>query len=63
MGLSVVEGEAGWAQCVKAFEPRVLYPYHYRDSPLYELRPGLMGTGVELRLRDWYANGVADAAK
>ena len=43
--------------CVKAFAPKVLYPYHYRDSPLDELTPGLVGSGVELRLRDWYAGG------
>lgn len=49
--------------CVKEIRPRVLYPYHYRDSPLDELTPGLAGTGVELRLRDWYANGVDEPAK
>lgn len=49
--------------CVKEFRPRVLYPYHYRDSPLDELTPGLAGSGVELRLRDWYANAAPDAAK
>lgn len=47
--------------CVKAFRPKVLYPYHYRDSPLDELTPGLAGSGVELRLRDWYAAGSAAA--
>ena len=47
--------------CVKAFRPKVLYPYHYRESPLDELTPGLAGSGVELRLRDWYAAGSAAA--
>lgn len=43
--------------CVKAFAPKVLYPYHYGDSSLGELTPGLLGTGVELRLREWYPDG------
>lgn len=45
------------AACVAAFKPKVLYPYHYRDSPLGELQSALAGTGVELRLREWYPGG------
>jgi L-ascorbate metabolism protein UlaG (beta-lactamase superfamily) len=44
--------EAG--ECVAAFKPRVLYPYHYRDSDLDELTPALAGSGVEVRRRAWY---------
>ena len=43
------------AQCVKAFKPKILYPYHYRDSDLAELTKGLDGEKtVEVRLRNWY---------
>ncbi len=45
------------AACVAVFKPKVLYPYHYRDSPLGELQAALAGTGVLLRLREWYPGG------
>lgn len=45
-------GEA--AACVKQFRPKVLYPYHYRESNLGELTTALAGTGIETRLRSWY---------
>jgi L-ascorbate metabolism protein UlaG (beta-lactamase superfamily) len=44
--------EAG--ACVAAFKPKVLYPYHYRDSNLDELDKALAGSGVEVRRRSWY---------
>jgi L-ascorbate metabolism protein UlaG (beta-lactamase superfamily) len=40
-------------QCVKAFHPKVLLPYHYRGSDLRDLR-GLAAQGVEVRTRNWY---------
>ena len=41
--------EAG--ECARAFKPKVLYPYHYRDS-----NPDEMGAlpGTEIRKRAWY---------
>lgn len=42
------------AACVATFKPKVLYPYHYRDSNLDELEQGLRGSGVEVRRRGWY---------
>ena len=39
---------------VKGFKPKVVYPYHYRGSDLQVFSAGLKGTGVEVRLRDWY---------
>jgi L-ascorbate metabolism protein UlaG (beta-lactamase superfamily) len=43
------------AACVKAFRPKVLYPYHYRDSDLDELTSALASEkGIEVRLRTWY---------
>ncbi|HVV73757.1 MAG TPA: MBL fold metallo-hydrolase [Verrucomicrobiae bacterium] len=44
------------ARAVRAFKPKVVYPYHYRGSDLNKFKE-LVGTdgGVEVRLRDWYA--------
>jgi L-ascorbate metabolism protein UlaG (beta-lactamase superfamily) len=44
------------ARAVRAFKPRIVYPYHSRGSNLEEFKK-LVGTdaGVEVRLRDWYA--------
>src|SRR5271165_4351359 len=43
------------ADAVKAFKPKVVYPYHYRGSDLAIFQKALEGTGIEVRLRDWYA--------
>jgi L-ascorbate metabolism protein UlaG (beta-lactamase superfamily) len=42
------------ADAVKAFRPKVVYPYHYRGSDLAVFEKGLAGSGVEVRLRNWY---------
>ncbi|MES1256725.1 MAG: MBL fold metallo-hydrolase [Acidobacteriota bacterium] len=48
------------AACVKAFAPKVVYPYHYRGQNLQEFSDALKGTpGVEVRVRDWYAPPAA----
>jgi len=54
MNLPYTMPPAEAAECVAAFKPKVLYPYHYRDANLDELAPALAGSGVEIRLRDWY---------
>jgi L-ascorbate metabolism protein UlaG (beta-lactamase superfamily) len=43
------------ADAVRAFKPKVVYPYHFRDSNLEEFTR-LVGTdvGVEVRVRGWY---------
>ncbi len=43
------------AECVKAFKPKIVYPYHYRGQNLDEFASALKGTGTEVRIRDWYA--------
>jgi len=44
------------AEGVKAFKPKIVYPYHYRGQNLQEFADALKGTvGVEVRIRDWYA--------
>jgi L-ascorbate metabolism protein UlaG (beta-lactamase superfamily) len=42
------------AEAVKAFHPKVVIPYHYRGSDLSIFEKGLAGTGIEVRLLDWY---------
>jgi L-ascorbate metabolism protein UlaG (beta-lactamase superfamily) len=42
------------ADAVKAFHPKVVIPYHYRGSDLSVFTSKLQGTGIEVRLLDWY---------
>jgi L-ascorbate metabolism protein UlaG (beta-lactamase superfamily) len=42
------------ADAVKAFKPKVVYPYHYMGSDLKVFEAALKGSGVEVRIRDWY---------
>ena len=50
---TMTPGEA--AECVKAFKPKVVYPYHYRGSDLDVFQWRLEDTPeVEVRLVDWY---------
>jgi L-ascorbate metabolism protein UlaG (beta-lactamase superfamily) len=39
---------------VKAFHPKIAIPYHYRGSDLSVFEKGLQGTGIEVRILDWY---------
>jgi L-ascorbate metabolism protein UlaG (beta-lactamase superfamily) len=48
------------ADAVKAFHPSIAIPYHYRssrqssDPTVFE--KALQGTGIEVRLLNWYPN-------
>jgi L-ascorbate metabolism protein UlaG (beta-lactamase superfamily) len=42
------------AECAKAFKPAVVYPYHYQGQDPKVFANALAGTGIEVRLRDWY---------
>ena len=42
------------ADAVKAFHPKIVIPYHYRGSDLSVFKKALEGTGIEVRLLDWY---------
>jgi L-ascorbate metabolism protein UlaG (beta-lactamase superfamily) len=44
------------ADCVKAFKPKIVYPYHYRGSDLNQFSSALKGTGIDVRIRDWYGS-------
>jgi L-ascorbate metabolism protein UlaG (beta-lactamase superfamily) len=42
------------AAAVRAFKPRVAIPYHYRGSDLAAFEKALAGSGVEVRIRNFY---------
>jgi L-ascorbate metabolism protein UlaG (beta-lactamase superfamily) len=42
------------ATCVTAFEPAVVYPYHYNESDLELFAGPVSAAGVEVRRLDWY---------
>jgi L-ascorbate metabolism protein UlaG (beta-lactamase superfamily) len=54
MNLPYTMPPAEAAECVAAFKPKVLFPYHYRGSDLGVLDTALAGKGVEIRKREWY---------
>jgi len=43
------------ADAVKAFHPKIVIPYHYSGSDLSVFQKALEGTGIEVRLLEWYA--------
>jgi len=45
------------ADAVKAFHPKIAIPYHYRGSDISVFKKDLEGTGIEVRLLDWYPKG------
>jgi L-ascorbate metabolism protein UlaG (beta-lactamase superfamily) len=43
------------AECIKAFQPKIVYPYHYQTSNLDELKSALKDhPAIDVRIRDWY---------
>ncbi|MCC6862292.1 MAG: MBL fold metallo-hydrolase [Bryobacterales bacterium] len=42
------------AAAAKSFRPKIVYPYHYRGSDLAAFEKALAGSGIEVRIRDWY---------
>ena len=42
------------ADAVRAFHPKIVYPYHYRGSDLNVFKNALAGTGIDVRILDWY---------
>jgi L-ascorbate metabolism protein UlaG (beta-lactamase superfamily) len=42
------------ADAVKAFHPKVAIPYHYKGQDITVFKKDLEGSGVEVRLLDWY---------
>lgn len=55
MNLPYTMPPAEAAECVKAFKPEVVYPYHYRGSDLDVFTWRLEDTPeIEVRVLDWY---------
>jgi L-ascorbate metabolism protein UlaG (beta-lactamase superfamily) len=42
------------AECVKAFKPKVVFPYHYRGQNPQEFKTALEGEPIDVRLLEWY---------
>jgi L-ascorbate metabolism protein UlaG (beta-lactamase superfamily) len=42
------------ADAVRAFSPKVVYPYHYGKSDVPVFQKALADTKIDVRLRDWY---------
>ena len=42
------------AECVKAFTPAIVYPYHFRGQKTEEFEAALKGSGIEVRVLNWY---------
>ncbi len=42
------------AEAVRAFHPKVVYPYHYGQSDVKAFAKALEGSGIDVRLRNWY---------
>jgi len=42
------------AECVRAFSPDVVYPYHFRGQDVNVFANALRDTPVEVRVRSWY---------
>jgi L-ascorbate metabolism protein UlaG (beta-lactamase superfamily) len=55
MNLPYTMTEEQAASAVRAFKPKIVYPYHYRGSDVEKFKKLVGdGIGVEVRLRDWY---------
>jgi L-ascorbate metabolism protein UlaG (beta-lactamase superfamily) len=51
------------AAAVRAFKPKIVYPYHYRGSDLEKFKTLLAAEpGVEVRLRDWYPTRTSETS-
>jgi L-ascorbate metabolism protein UlaG (beta-lactamase superfamily) len=42
------------ADAARSFAPKIVYPYHYRQSETSLFAEKLKGAPIEVRLRDWY---------
>ena len=57
MNLPYTMTEEQAASGVNAFDPDIVYPYHYRGSDVEKFKALVEAAGenTEVRLRDWYA--------
>jgi L-ascorbate metabolism protein UlaG (beta-lactamase superfamily) len=42
------------AEAVKAFHPKIVYPYHYQGQDPAVFQKALAGSGIDVRVRNWY---------
>ncbi len=54
MNLPYTMTPAEAAAAVRAFHPKIVYPYHYKGSDTKQFKAALDGSGIDVRLRDWY---------
>lgn len=54
MNLPFTMSPAEAAECAKAFKPAIVYPYHYFGEDRNIFVAALKGSGIDVRLRDWY---------
>jgi L-ascorbate metabolism protein UlaG (beta-lactamase superfamily) len=54
MNLPYTMSPAQAAECVRAMKPKIVYPYHYFESDPKVFESALKGTGIAVRIRDWY---------
>jgi L-ascorbate metabolism protein UlaG (beta-lactamase superfamily) len=54
MNLPYTMPPAEAAECIAAFKPKIVFPYHYRGQDLGVLDAALAGKGIEIRKREWY---------
>ena len=52
------------AECVKAFAPKIVYPYHFRGSDLNEFAAALKDQpNIEVRIRKWYPDAPSGGGR
>ncbi len=49
------------AAAAKCFKPKIAIPYHYRGQDIQKFADALRGSGIEVRLLDWYSNSAPGA--
>jgi L-ascorbate metabolism protein UlaG (beta-lactamase superfamily) len=55
MNLPYTMTPAEAADAVKAFSPKIVYPYHYRGQDTAVFAAALKGLPIDVRIRDWYS--------
>jgi L-ascorbate metabolism protein UlaG (beta-lactamase superfamily) len=54
MNLPYTMTPAEAADCVKVFKPKVAIPYHFQGQKPEDFSSALQGSGVEVRILNWY---------
>jgi L-ascorbate metabolism protein UlaG (beta-lactamase superfamily) len=54
MNLPYTMTPADAAACAKVFKPKIAIPYHYQGQKPEEFQAALAGSGIEVRLLNWY---------